>query len=152
MPTNLYGPGDNYHLENGHVVPTLLRRFYEAQQARAPEVVMWGTGKPKREFLFVEDLAEACLFLLRYYDGAIPINIGSEEEVTVRELAESIAEVVGFRGDIKHDLTKPDGTPRKKSDTRRLSEMGWSARTPLQSGLKRTFEDFIAHAGQWRQN
>ncbi len=136
MPTNLYGPGDNYHPENSHVLPALLRRFSEAVENGDESVTIWGTGKVLREFLYVEDLAEACVFLLDHYHESLPINVGSPDELTINELAREIAALVGFEGKILHDLSKPDGTPRKKSDTTRLTELGWTAKTPLREGLR----------------
>jgi GDP-L-fucose synthase len=143
MPTNLYGPGDNYHPENSHVLPALLRRFHEAKEQGAEEVMLWGSGKPLREFLHVDDLAKACLFLLENYDSSSTINIGSHDEVTIRGLAEMIADVVGFQGSIVHDLSKPDGTPRKKTDCTRLLSMGWSPEISLEKGIERTYQDFL---------
>ncbi len=139
MPTNLYGPGDNYHSENSHVLPALVRRFHEAKE----EVVVWGTGTARREFLYVDDLAEACLFLLEHYHGAEPINVGCEEEVQIAELAHLVGETVGFEGKITFDPSKPDGTPRKKSNTSRLTSLGWKAKTSLREGLGRTFNDYL---------
>jgi GDP-L-fucose synthase len=140
MPTNLYGPGDNFHPENSHVLAALVRRFHEAKRSNASEVTLWGTGTPLREFLFVDDLADAVIFLLQHYDDPATINIGSGQELSIRELAEKIAAVVGFGGQIVHDLTKPDGTPRKLLDTSRLDDLGWSAPTSLDEGLRRTYE------------
>ncbi|MCC5832960.1 MAG: GDP-L-fucose synthase [Chlamydiales bacterium] len=144
MPTNLYGPGDNYHPENSHVIPGLMRRFHEAKEVDHPEVVIWGTGKALREFLYVDDLAKGCLFLLKHYDGPQHINIGSNEEVTIYRLAQMIAEVVGYRGELVQDLSKPDGTPRKKSDITRITKMGWAPEVPLFDGLKLSYQDFLA--------
>lgn len=138
MPTNLYGPGDNYHPENSHVFAALLRRFHEAKD----EVVVWGTGTVQREFLHVDDLAEACLFLLENYHESEPINVGSSEEVRIGELAEMIAEGVGFAGAIRFDPSKPDGTPRKKTDTSRLSALGWEAKISLREGIALTYEQY----------
>jgi GDP-L-fucose synthase len=138
MPTNLYGPGDNYHTENSHVFAALLRRFHEA----ADEVVVWGTGRAKREFLYVEDLAEACLFLLDHYHGREPVNVGSEEEVTIAELARLIGREVGFRGEIRFDTSKPDGVGRKKTDTSKLANLGWVAKTALESGIALTYAQY----------
>ena len=143
MPTNLYGPGDNYHPENAHVLPALIRRFYEAKIEKRPEVAIWGTGRPLREFLYVDDLAEACLFLLERYDGAEPVNVGSEDEVSILEAAQLVARVVGYEGNIVHDLTKPDGTPRKKTDTTRIHTLGWQPRTPLQEGVRRSYHHYL---------
>ena len=148
MPTNLYGPGDNFHPENSHVVPALIRRFHEAVTSDAPEVVIWGSGKPYREFLHVDDMAEASLFVLdlpqdRYQANTLPmlsqINVGTGQEVTIAELAESIAQITGFSGKIVFDSTKPDGTPRKLMDVTRLKNMGWSAKIDLHEGLKDTY-------------
>ncbi len=138
MPTNLYGPGDNYHPENSHVFAALLRRFHEAKD----EVVVWGTGTVQREFLHVNDLAEACLFLLENYHESEPINVGSSEEVRISELAELIAEEVGFEGAIRFDSSKPDGTPRKKTDTSKLTALGWKAKTSLREGIALTYEQY----------
>jgi GDP-L-fucose synthase len=146
MPTNLYGPGDNYHPENSHVVPALLRRFHAATRADAPEVTIWGSGTPLREFLHVDDLADALVFLMRRYSGADMVNVGSGEEVSISGLARLVAEVVGYQGRILFDPTKPDGTPRKRLDTSRLEALGWHARIPLVSGLRQTFEAYAAAA------
>jgi GDP-L-fucose synthase len=143
MPTNLYGPGDNFHPENSHVLAALLRRFHEAAQADAPEVTLWGTGKPLREFLFVDDLAEAVIFLLQHYDEPETINIGSGHEVSIAELARRVAETVGFTGEIVHDLSKPDGTPRKVLDTSKLTNLGWHATTSLDEGLATTYAWYL---------
>ncbi len=147
MPANLYGPNDNYDSLNSHVIPALIRRFHEAKTAgitQSPsEVVIWGSGTPRREFLYVDDLADACLFLMKNYSGNDTVNVGSGIEVTIRELAGKIREVVGFKGDISFDSSKPDGTPRKLLDCSRLTAMGWRAATGLKEGLKMTYEDFI---------
>jgi GDP-L-fucose synthase len=145
MPSNLYGPGDNFGLTNSHVLPALLRRIHEAKVARAETVTIWGTGKPRREFLFVDDLADALLFLLERYNSPEPINVGVGTDVTIRELAEMIAEVVGWPGEFAYDSTKPDGTPRKLLDVSRLTSLGWKARTPLARGIERTYEWFVAN-------
>jgi GDP-L-fucose synthase len=150
MPTNLYGPGDNFHPTNSHVLAALLSRFHEAAQSNATEVTLWGTGTPLREFLFVDDLADAVIFLLNNYDDPSTINIGSGDEVSIRQLAELIAKVVGFTGEIVHDLSKPDGTPRKVLDTSRLSALGWQATTPLEEGLATTYEWYLANLGALR--
>lgn len=139
MPTNLYGPGDNFHPENSHVVPALLRRFHEAVIAGSPEVVIWGTGTPRREFLHVDDLADALYFLLEHYDEEEHINVGTGEDLTIAELAECIAEVTGFKGRIRYDASRPDGTPRKLLDVSRLTAMGWKPRIPLREGLAATY-------------
>ena len=145
MPTNLYGPQDNYHPENSHVIPGLIRRFHEAKVSYAKEVSIWGTGRAEREFLYVDDLAHACLHLLNCYDEAMHVNIGSHDEVTIRQLAEMVAEVIGFKGVITHDLSKPDGTPRKKTDITRILALGWQPSTPLKVGLHHSYLDFSHH-------
>ena len=145
MPTNLYGPGDNYHPEHAHVVAALIRRFHEAKAAGAPEVVVWGTGTPRREFLYVDDFADACVFVLKHYSGAQFINIGSGEDLSIAEFARTVAEVVGYRGRIVYDPSKPDGTPRKLVDVSRLSALGWHAQTALREGLAMAYEDFLTN-------
>jgi GDP-L-fucose synthase len=144
MPTNLYGPGDNYHPTNSHVLPALIRRFHEAKLAGAPEVVAWGTGSPRREFLHVDDLADACVFLLALDNPPDWINVGTGVDVTIRELTETVASVVGYPGRIMWDPSKPDGTPRKLMDVSRLSALGWSARIGLREGVERTYASFLA--------
>ena len=142
MPTNLYGPGDNYHPQDSHVLPALVRRFHEAKEADAPEVVIWGTGSPRRGFLHVDDLADGLLFLLQQEHPPDWVNLGSGEEISIRDLAGLVAEVVGFEGEIKTDPTKPDGTPRKLMDNRRMREMGWRPRIALRDGIADAYEDF----------
>lgn len=142
MPTNLYGPGDNYHVENSHVLPALIRRFHEAKEVGASEVVMWGTGKPRREFLHVDDLASAILRLLELDDPPDWVNVGCGEDVSIRELAEMVAETVGFEGEITHDLSKPDGTPRKLMEVSRIKATGWQPKIGLREGIARTYEEF----------
>jgi GDP-L-fucose synthase len=144
MPTNLYGPGDNYHPENSHVLPALLRRFHEAARAGRAEVTAWGTGSPRREFLHVDDLADACAFLLQVADPPDWVNVGTGAEVTIRELTELVAATVGFRGRINWDASKPDGTSRKLLDVSKLARLGWSARIGLQQGVKDTYSGFLA--------
>ena len=144
MPTNLYGPADNYHPQNSHVLPALIRRFHEAKQAGLPEVVAWGTGSPRREFLHVDDLADACAFLLRQDNPPDWINVGTGTDVTIKELTEIVAEVVGFRGRIAWDTSKPDGTPRKLMDVSRMSALGWKARIGLREGIAATYASFLA--------
>ncbi len=144
MPTNLYGPGDNYHLQNSHVLPALIRKFHEAKAAGRAEVVAWGTGAPKREFLHVDDLADACAFLLRMANPLDLINIGTGTDVTIRELTELVAEVTGFTGRIVWDATKPDGTPRKLMDVSKLSALGWKAKTTLREGVRLTYASYLA--------
>lgn len=152
MPTNLYGPGDNYHLQNSHVLPALIRKFHEAREAGRPEVVAWGTGSPRREFLHVDDLADACAFLLRLENPPDWVNVGTGTDVTIRELTETVAAVTGFTGRIAWDATKPDGTPRKLLDVSRLSGLGWRARIALRDGVERTYASFLAEkaAGKLR--
>ena len=144
MPTNLYGPGDNYHLQNSHVLPALIRKFHEAKQAGAAEVVAWGTGSPMREFLHVDDLADACAFLLGLPQPPDWINVGTGTDVTIRELTETVREVVGFKGKIVWDSTKPDGTPRKLMDVSKLGSLGWRARIGLRDGIQRTYAAFLS--------
>jgi GDP-L-fucose synthase len=144
MPTNLYGPGDNYHGKNSHVLPALIRRFHEAKETGLAEVVAWGTGSPKREFLHVDELADACAFLLKQSNPPDLINIGTGTDVTIKELTELVAEVTGFKGRITWDSTKPDGTPRKLMDVSRLSALGWKARVGLREGVQKTYESFLA--------
>ena len=144
MPTNLYGPGDNYHPQNSHVLPALIRRFDEARAAGLAEVVAWGTGSPRREFLHVDDLADACAFLLSRDNPPDLINVGVGTDVTIRELTELVAEVVGYQGRIVWDATKPDGTPRKLMDVSRLTALGWRAHTALRAGIEKTYASFLA--------
>ncbi len=143
MPTNLYGPHDNFDLNSSHVLPALIRRFHEAAKAGDNEVVLWGTGTPRREFLHVDDLAEALVFLLEHYDDPETINVGTGEDITIRELAELVADTVGFNGEIVQDTTKPDGTPRKLLDVSRINELGWKAKIDLRSGVKHTFDWYL---------
>jgi len=153
MPTNLYGPGDNYHPENSHVIPALIRRFHEAKVANAPEVVIWGTGSPKREFLYVDDMAAASVFVMDLnkiaYDSQTQpmqshINVGFGSDVTINELAHAVAKAIGYQGAISYDPTKPDGAPRKWMDSSLLTSLGWSATVDLNNGLKRTYLEFLA--------
>jgi GDP-L-fucose synthase len=149
MPTNLYGPNDNYHPENAHVIPMLLRRFHEAKIKGQTSVTVWGTGTPRREFMYADDMAEACIFLMENIsalDIGELINIGTGEDCTIRELAESIKKVVGFNGKIEFDTTKPDGTPRKLIDVSRLHMLGWRHKTSLKEGLVKTYEDFFTNS------
>lgn len=139
MPTNLYGPGDTYHPHRSHVVPALMLKLFEAKQSLKPSITLWGTGTPQRELLFVEDAADAVVFLLRYYEGEGPVNIGSGEEISIRDLAHKIAALVGYTGVIHWDPLQPDGTPRKRLDTRVLDRLGWRASTYLDEGLARSF-------------
>jgi GDP-L-fucose synthase len=145
MPTNLYGPGDNFSLKSSHVLPALLRKIHEAKQAGAAEVEVWGTGKPRREFLHVDDLADACLFLMQNYDGDGWINVGWGRDETIAELADTLRRVIGFEGALRFDTSKPDGTPRKLLDTTRLRELGWSPKIGLEAGIRSTYEWFLNH-------
>lgn len=144
MPTNMYGYGDNYHPQNSHVLPALLRRFHEAKEEGKSEVPIWGSGKPLREFMFSDDLAEACFFLMKNYEDPELINVGTGEEVSILELAERIKEVTGFEGKIAFDSAKPDGTPRKLMDSSRLHALGFKHKTSLKEGLEKTYQDFLS--------
>lgn len=141
MPTNLYGPGDNYDLQNSHVLPALLRKFHEAKESTAPEVEVWGTGTPRREFLHVDDLADACLHLMLRYDGKEPVNVGTGEDLTIRELVELVRDTVGYEGNIRFNTDKPDGTPRKLLDVSKLAEAGWKYKISLSEGVKAVYQE-----------
>ncbi|HVU98956.1 MAG TPA: GDP-L-fucose synthase [Puia sp.] len=143
MPTNLYGPNDNYDLDTSHVLPALIRKFHEAKKANAPSVVLWGTGKPRREFLHADDLADACFFLMQNYSEPGLVNVGVGEDLEIGELALLIKKIVGYEGDIEHDLTKPDGTPRKLMDVSKLHALGWKARISLEAGLRGVYNEFV---------
>lgn len=143
MPTNLYGPNDNYHPTHSHVLPALIRRFHEAKVNGEKEVICWGTGTPLREFLYVDDLADACLFLMENYSGDETVNVGTGKELTIRELAELTAGIVGYEGEIKWDTTKPDGTPRKLLDVSKLKGLGWEYKVELEAGIRMAYEDFL---------
>jgi GDP-L-fucose synthase len=143
MPTNLYGPGDNYHPQNSHVPAALIRRLHEAKMAKTAKVTVWGTGTPRREFLYVDDFAEACVFVVKNYSDAQFINIGTGQDITIAEFAQTVAEVVGFRGQIVYDRSRPDGPPRKLLDVSRLAAIGWKAKVPLGEGLAKTYADFL---------
>jgi GDP-L-fucose synthase len=145
MPTNLYGPGDNYHPEDSHVPAALLRRFHEAKIGGAPSVAVWGTGSPRREFLAVDDLADACVFVMKCYSDREFLNVGTGVDTTIAEFASLIADVVGYRGKFVFDTSRPDGTPRKLLDVSRINALGWHATIPLREGLKRMYDDFLAH-------
>lgn len=151
MPTNLYGPGDNYHLQHSHVIPALIRKFHEAKESNAGAVEIWGTGSPLREFMYADDLAGACVFLMKQYNDKLFVNIGTGEEVTIGELALLVKEVVGFEGEIRFDTSKPDGTPRKLMDSTRLHTMGWKHKTSLREGLKKTYPIFLGAAKKGRE-
>jgi GDP-L-fucose synthase len=150
MPTNLYGPGDNFDLQNSHVLPALIRRFHEAKQRGDGSLSVWGTGTPRREFLHVEDLADAVVYLLRTYDGEPIVNVGWGEDVTIRELAETVATVAGFQGSLAFDSSKPDGTPRKLLDTSRLTSLGWKPKIRLREGIEGTYAWFKQHIADAR--
>ena len=145
MPTNLYGPGDNFDLNSSHVLPALLRKFHEAKAADLPQVTVWGSGTPRREFLHVDDMADACVFLMETYDGSEIVNIGCGEDVSIAELAEIVRDAVGYRGEIVYDRTKPDGTPRKLLDVSRLRGLGWAPAVPLEKGVRDTYEWYLAN-------
>ena len=150
MPTNLYGPNDNFDPQSSHVLPALIRRFHEAKESGAGEVVLWGTGTPRREFLHVDDLAAASLFLLDNYDSAETINVGVGEDVTIRELAKLVAVVVGYDGALVQDTSKPDGTPRKLLDVSKINDLGWKANVPLREGIASTYQWFLKHRAEIR--
>ena len=143
MPTNLYGPNDNYHPEHSHVLPALIRRFHEAKESGAPSVVCWGDGSPLREFLYVDDLANLCVFLMNHYSGNETVNAGSGKEVTIKQLTELVAEAVGYKGNIEWDTTRPNGTPRKLLDVSKTAALGWRYSTELSDGIRLAYEDFL---------
>jgi GDP-L-fucose synthase len=145
MPTNLYGPGDNFDLQNSHVLPALIRKIHTAKVTGAPVVEVWGTGTPRREFLHVDDLADACVRLMEIYDDPMPVNIGWGEDITIADLARLIAEIVGFEGEVKYDTSKPDGTPRKLLDVSRLRALGWSPKISLRDGIAQTYRWYLEH-------
>ena len=150
MPTNLYGPGDNFELKGSHVLPALIRKFHEAKLAGAKDVVMWGTGTPRREFLHVDDLAEACVHLMQHYSDPEIVNVGTGKDLTIRELAEMVKSVIGFTGEIVQDLTKPDGTPQKLLDVSKLERLGWKAKIGLQEGIESTYRWFLENSATLR--
>jgi GDP-L-fucose synthase len=143
MPTNLYGPNDNYDLDSSHVLPALIRKFHEARESQNPFVTIWGSGTPLREFLYADDLAEACFFLMQGYDEEEIINVGTGKDIPIRELAILVSRIVGYPGEIRHDLSKPDGTPRKLLDIQRLTDLGWQAKTGLEQGIRLAYQDFV---------
>ncbi|MFM2287000.1 MAG: hypothetical protein RL684_143 [Pseudomonadota bacterium] len=151
MPTNLYGPGDNFNLENSHVLPALLRKFHDAATSGAPTVTLWGSGKPRREFLYVDDMADAVVTLTDTYSSPELVNVGTGTDLTIAELAALVAQVTGFRGECVYDSSRPDGTPRKLMDVGRLAALGWRARTSLEQGLRLTYDWFLAHLGELRR-
>jgi len=150
MPTNLYGPGDNFNLENSHVMPALIRKFHDAKINKLPEVEVWGTGTPKREFLHVDDMADASVFLMNNYDGFYFVNVGVGEDVSIKELAESVKTTVGYEGELKFDTSKPDGTPRKLLDVTKLNEAGWEAKIDLKEGVESTYKWFLENSSKLR--
>ena len=145
MPTNLYGPNDNYHPTHSHVLPALIRRFHEAKVDNLPYVTCWGTGKPLREFLYVDDLADACVFLMNNYSGNETVNLGTGKELTIKELTELVAKVIGYTGEIRWDSSKPDGTPRKLLDVSKLESLGWHYKTELEEGIRLSYQDFLTN-------
>lgn len=149
IPCNLYGIGDNYHLRHSHVIPALIRKFHEAKAEGKPAVNLWGTGNPEREFLFADDLAEACVFLMERYDGLTPINVGSGEHVSIRELADTIQNIVGYEGEIHWDSSMHDGMPMKWMDVSKLNQLGWRFKTSLEVGLRISYQDFLAHQNEY---
>ena len=151
MPTNLYGPGDNYHPKNSHVPAALIRRFHEAKVGAAEQVVVWGTGNPKREFMAADDLGDACVFVMKHYSAENFINIGTGKEVSIGEFARLVAEIVGYRGKLVFDTARPDGPPRKLLDSAKLSALGWTAKTSLREGLQRAYKDFLDRGGHLRE-
>ncbi|MBD3670373.1 MAG: GDP-L-fucose synthase [Gammaproteobacteria bacterium] len=151
MPTNLYGPGDNFHPENSHVLPALIRRFHEAKAEGLPDVTVWGTGTPRREFLHVSDLADASVFLMENYEEEEFINVGVGEDVSIKELAEIVSDIVGYQGELKFDTSKPDGTPRKLLDVSKLERVGWKAKIPLRTGIEQTYQWFLEHQDDFRR-
>ena len=150
MPTNLYGPGDNFDLANSHVLPALMRKFHEAKLAGDKQVVMWSSGTPRREFLHVDDLADACVFLTETYESEDIVNIGVGQDISIRELAELVREITGYQGEIVNDTSKPDGTPRKLLDVSRLHALGWRASMPLRKGIEQTYQWFLSHTDTLR--
>lgn len=152
MPTNLYGYNDNYHPQNSHVLPALIRRFHEAKIENKPDVTIWGTGSPKREFLFADDLAEACYYLMQNYDEEGLVNIGTGEDISIKDLAILIKDIIGYEGEIKFDTSKPDGTPRKLMDVSKLHSKGWKHTIELEDGIKLAYQDFLSHQAKLVSN
>lgn len=151
MPTNLYGPNDNFDLKNSHVLPALMTKMVEAKESGAPQMVVWGTGKPKREFLYVDDLADACVHLMNHYEGEEHINVGTGEDISIAEVAHIIKDVVGYEGELVFDTTMPDGTPRKLLNVSKLNNTGWEAQTSLQEGIQKTYEWYMENRHQLRK-
>jgi GDP-L-fucose synthase len=145
MPTNLYGPNDNYDLKNSHVLPALIRKIHEAKSNNAPSVVIWGTGTPMREFLHADDLADACFFLIQHYNQPGFVNIGVGEDIAIKDLAQTVKRIIGYEGTIEHDLTKPDGTPRKLMDVSKLTSLGWKAKISLEEGITRVYQEYVSN-------
>lgn len=143
MPTNLYGINDNFHLQNSHVLPALIRKFHAAKINNEDEVMLWGTGTPRREFLYVDDLAEACVFVMEHYSGEMHLNVGTGKDLEIGELANMVKEIVGFKGRISKDISKPDGTPQKLLDVSKINQLGWVAKTPLKEGIRNTYQWFL---------
>ena len=150
MPTNLYGPGDNFDLETSHVLPAMIRRFHEARTTRAPSVTLWGTGTPRREFLHVDDMAAACVHLMKVYDSPEIINVGTGEDISIHDLSDLVRDIVGYEGTVEFDSTKPDGTPRKLLDVGRLAATGWQPRISLRAGIEQTYKWFLTHVAMGR--
>ena len=150
MPTNLYRPGDNFNLKSSHVLPALIRKFHDAKEQGKESVEVWGTGTPKREFLHVDDMADATVFLMNHYDDSQFVNVGVGNDVSIRELAEIVKETVGFEGELKFDLSKPDGTPRKLLDVTKLNAAGWTAKINLEEGVKTTYQWFLENIRSFR--
>jgi GDP-L-fucose synthase len=150
MPTNLYGPNDNYDVLNSHVLPAMIRKFHQAVTNREEAVILWGTGTPQREFLYVDDLAEACVYLMKVYNSAEVLNIGTGEDLSINELAKLVAAEVGFTGRILHDTSKPDGTPRKLLDVSKINNLGWKYKTPMNEGIKLSYQDFQKNIKHWQ--
>jgi GDP-L-fucose synthase len=148
MPTNLYGPGDNYHPEYSHVVAALIRRFHEAKLAGLPNVVVWGTGTPRREFLYVDDMADACVHLMKTYSGMEMVNIGTREDISIADFARVVAATVGYGGSISYDTSRPDGTPQKLLDVSRLASLGWRAQTSLEDGIRLAYQAYLSEQQQ----
>lgn len=146
MPTNVYGPGDNYHPENSHVIAALILRIYEAKQLGSRSVTVWGTGTPRREFIFADDLADACILVLEKYSGESHLNIGTGSDITIADLAQLIADVIGYDGKLAFDTSRPDGAPRKLLDVSKVSALGWKAHTSLRAGIERSYADFLTRA------
>ena len=149
MPCNAYGPGDDFDLESSHVIAALIRKFHEAKENRKPNVVMWGTGKPIREFIYIDDIADAAIFLMNNYSGNETVNVGTGAEYSIRELAEIIKNVVGYKGEIINDLSKPDGSPRKLVDSQKIFDMGWKPKVSFEDGIERTYQDFLTNIDKY---